>query len=173
MGDSENFCVRFRRTRTGPHHLHPIMDDRDLPLQLNGQWFDCVRLQPDAPRRIPRDPIGYVILAQRRRAGRRPADKVFVPKRTVFIDVVCLDIFPVCFLKAPDLFFLPDGVLRRHGCHDNKQACEASDHLRECYPKRAIQARACLASLEGRAAVSESRPRVNNQRSALRRVESF
>jgi hypothetical protein len=66
VGSPKNFCVRFGWAGASPHHLYPVMIDRDIAGDLNGQWLDRERLQLDPFGHVRGDPVGNVIFSHGR-----------------------------------------------------------------------------------------------------------
>ncbi len=66
VGSPKNFCVRFGWAEASPHHLYPVMNDRGIADDLNGQLLDRERLQLDPSRHVRRDPVGDLIFSHGR-----------------------------------------------------------------------------------------------------------
>jgi len=66
VGGAKNFCVRFGRAGASPHYLYPVMNDRNISDDLNGQLLDRERLQLDPFGHVRGDPVGDLIFSNGR-----------------------------------------------------------------------------------------------------------
>ena len=127
VGGAKNFCVRFGWA--GPYHLYPVMHDRDIADDLNGQLLDRERLQLDPFGNVLGQPVSEVIFSHGRRTKRRPSNEIVVPERAILFHIIRFDVFPVRFLKVPDLRFVPGHILPKSNCGQEKKHCDRFYHL--------------------------------------------
>ena len=66
VGGAQCFRESVGWLRSCPAHLYPVMIDRDIAGDLNGQLLDRERLQLDPSRHVRRDPVGDLIFSHGR-----------------------------------------------------------------------------------------------------------
>ena len=106
MRDPQSVGPNFGGCAVRPRCINSIEIDRDIARYLNRELLDRVGMKLDPFGRVRSDPIGDVILSHWRGTDKWPANKILVPKRAIFLEVVGFHVFPVRLFQFPDLRFV-------------------------------------------------------------------
>ena len=105
--DPQSVGPNLRACSVRPRCSDSIIVGRDVTSNLNRELLDRVGLKGDAFGRVRGDPVGDVILSHRRWTHVWPADKILMPQRAIFLEVIGFHVFPVRFFQLPHLRFVP------------------------------------------------------------------
>ena len=104
--DPDSVGFDFGACAVRPRCLDSIIIHRDIAGYLNRELLDRVRLEVDPFGSVRSNPVGDVILSYGRGTDKWPANKILVPKRAIFLEVVGFHVFPVRLFQLPDLRFV-------------------------------------------------------------------
>ena len=79
-----------------PSRVNTISDGDVVARLLRLQALQIIVLEGFTFARVCSDPVGYVFLAYRYGAGRRPAKEAAVPQISIVFEIISLDLSPVC-----------------------------------------------------------------------------